>query len=166
MAGKARTGTSRTRAGATRGQTPAQSRARTPRKPAKRVARKAPARRPAPRRGSNTAPLAVVRRGATRAWTATARGLGATTRAVSRAGDIEHGHRRDGIALGLVAFSFVIAAAVWLSAGGPVGHWVDTAVRWVAGSGIVDDLEHRGLVVRRRNPHDRRAYEIVITETG
>ncbi|MGW4243951.1 MarR family winged helix-turn-helix transcriptional regulator [Nocardia sp. NPDC004722] len=31
---------------------------------------------------------------------------------------------------------------------------------------IVDDLEHRGLVVRRRNPHDRRAYEIVITETG
>ncbi|MFE3189933.1 DNA translocase FtsK [Nocardia sp. NPDC059240] len=134
MAGKARTGTSRTRAGATRGQTPAQSRARTPRQPAKRAARKAPARRPAPRRASNTAPLAVVRRGATRAWTATARGLGATTRAVSRAGDIEHGHRRDGIALALVAFSFVIAAAVWLSAGGPVGHWVDTAVRWVAGS--------------------------------
>ncbi|WP_460725991.1 DNA translocase FtsK [Nocardia heshunensis] len=134
MAGKARTGTSRTRAGATRGQTPAQSRARTPRQPAKRTARKAPARRPAPRRASNTAPLAVVRRGATRAWTATARGLGATTRAVSRAGDIEHGHRRDGIALALVAFSFVIAAAVWLSAGGPVGHWVDTAVRWVAGS--------------------------------
>lgn len=63
-----------------------------------------------------------------------ARGLGASTRAISRAGDIEHGHRRDGIALGLVAFGIVIAAAVWLSAGGPVGQWVDTAIRWVAGS--------------------------------
>lgn len=63
-----------------------------------------------------------------------ARGLGATTRAVSRAGEIEHGHRRDGIALGLVAFAFLIVAAVWLSAGGPVGHWVDAAVRAVSGS--------------------------------
>lgn len=138
MAGKARTGTSRTRAGATRGQTPAQSRARTQRTPAKgrgTAARKAPARRPAPRRAqSNTAPLAVVRRGVTNGWTMMARGLGATTRAVSRAGEIEHGHRRDGIALGLVAFAFLIVAAVWLSAGGPVGHWVDTAVRAVSGS--------------------------------
>ncbi|MFE5285046.1 DNA translocase FtsK 4TM domain-containing protein [Nocardia sp. NPDC056611] len=138
MAGKARTGTSRTRAGATRGQTPAQSRARTQRTPAKgrgTTARKAPARRPAPRRAqSNTAPLAVVRRGVTSGWTMMARGLGATTRAVSRAGEIEHGHRRDGIALGLVAFAFLIVAAVWLSAGGPVGHWVDTAVRAVSGS--------------------------------
>ncbi|WP_433672265.1 DNA translocase FtsK 4TM domain-containing protein [Nocardia sp. CA-136227] len=138
MAGKARTGTSRTRAGATRGQTPAQSRARTQRTPAKgrgTAARKAPARRPAPRRAqSNTAPLAVVRRGVTSGWNMMARGLGATTRAVSRAGEIEHGHRRDGIALGLVAFAFLIVAAVWLSAGGPVGHWVDTAVRAVSGS--------------------------------
>ncbi|MQY30783.1 hypothetical protein NRB56_63870 [Nocardia sp. RB56] len=64
-----------------------------------------------------------------------ARGLGATTRALGRGGEIEHGHRRDGIALGLIAFSIVIAAAVWLGAGGPVGRWVDTAVRWIAGSG-------------------------------
>ncbi|WP_081511622.1 DNA translocase FtsK [Nocardia donostiensis] len=63
-----------------------------------------------------------------------ARGLGATTRALSRAGDIEHGHRRDGIALGLIAVSAVIAAAVWLSAGGPVGQWVETAIRAVSGS--------------------------------
>ncbi|WP_189969707.1 MarR family winged helix-turn-helix transcriptional regulator [Streptomyces violascens] len=31
---------------------------------------------------------------------------------------------------------------------------------------IVDDLEHRNLLKRRRAPHDRRAYEIVITEEG
>nr|WP_019929800.1 DNA translocase FtsK [Nocardia sp. BMG111209] len=64
-----------------------------------------------------------------------ARGLGATTRALGRGGEIEHGHRRDGMALALIAFSIVIAAAVWLGAGGPVGRCVDTAVRWVAGSG-------------------------------
>ncbi len=63
-----------------------------------------------------------------------ARGLGATTRAVSRAGEIEHGHRRDGIALALIAVSAVIAAAVWLSAGGPIGHWVEEAIRAVSGS--------------------------------
>lgn len=63
-----------------------------------------------------------------------ARGFGATTRTISRAGEIEHGHRRDGIALALVAFSVVIAAAVWMSAGGPVGRWVDAVVRAIAGS--------------------------------
>ena len=64
-----------------------------------------------------------------------ARGMGATTRTLSRAGEIEHGHRRDGIALALVAFGVVIAAAVWLGAGGPVGHGIDTAVRLFTGSG-------------------------------
>ncbi len=63
-----------------------------------------------------------------------ARGVGATTRTLSRAGEIEHGHRRDGIALVLIAFSVIIAAAVWLAAGGPIGHAVDTAMRWVTGS--------------------------------
>jgi len=63
-----------------------------------------------------------------------ARGMGATTRTLSRAGEIEHGHRRDGIALALVAFSVIIAAAVWLGAGGPIGHGIDTAVRLFTGS--------------------------------
>ncbi len=63
-----------------------------------------------------------------------ARGVGAATRTLSKAGEIEHGHRRDGIALALIALSAVIAAAVWLSAGGPVGHWVDEGIRAVSGS--------------------------------
>ncbi|GAB4584720.1 DNA translocase FtsK [Nocardia sp. IFM 10818] len=78
--------------------------------------------------------MAVVTRTVSGGWNMLARGLGASTRAISRAGDIEHGHRRDGIALALVAFAFIIAAAVWLSAGGPVGHWVDTAIRAISGS--------------------------------
>ena len=36
-----------------------------------------------------------------------AKGVGATTRTVSKAAEIEHGHRRDGIALGLIAISVV-----------------------------------------------------------
>ncbi len=76
----------------------------------------------------------MVTRTVSSGWNMLARGLGASTRAISRAGDIEHGHRRDGIALALVAFAFVIAAAVWLSAGGPVGGWVDTAIRAISGS--------------------------------
>jgi len=63
-----------------------------------------------------------------------ARGVGATTRTLSRAGEIEHGHRRDGIALALLALSAVVAAAVWLSAGGPVGGWVEGVIRWISGS--------------------------------
>ncbi|MEV6065870.1 DNA translocase FtsK [Nocardia sp. NPDC052001] len=145
MPGKSRgAATSRSRAGSTRGQTPARSRARTPRAAAggrtasagrtRSPKRPAAARRPAPRRRSDTAPLAVVTRAVNNGWNMLARGLGASTRAMSRAGEIEHGHRRDGIALGLVAFGIVIAVAVWLSAGGPVGRGVDTAIRWIAGS--------------------------------
>lgn len=67
-------------------------------------------------------------------WTVAARGLGATTRAISRAGEIEHGHRRDGVALGLIALSAVIAAAVWLSAGGPIGRAVEAVIRAISGS--------------------------------
>lgn len=86
------------------------------------------------RRTSNTAPLAVIGRGISSGWTMLARGLGATTRTLSRAGEIEHGHRRDGVALALIAVSAVIAAAVWLSAGGPVGHWVEDVIRAISGS--------------------------------
>jgi S-DNA-T family DNA segregation ATPase FtsK/SpoIIIE len=62
-----------------------------------------------------------------------ARGVGATTRTVSKAADIEHGHRRDGIALGLIAVSVVVAASVWFSAGGPVGEWIEVGIRAVIG---------------------------------
>lgn len=88
-----------------------------------------------PRRRSTTSPGAVFSRGVTGVWLMVLRGVGATTRALGRAGELERGHRRDGIALGLVAFSVVIAAAVWMAAGGPVGRAVDSAVRWIAGSG-------------------------------
>ncbi|MET7769940.1 DNA translocase FtsK [Nocardia sp. NPDC005366] len=139
MAGKSRsTPTSSARAGSARGRTTtARSRSATPRRGTAPRGRATPVRRPAPRaanRASNTAPLAVISRGISSGWTVIARGVGAATRTLSKAGDIEHGHRRDGIALALIALSGVIAAAVWLSAGGPIGHWVDEAIRAVSGS--------------------------------
>ncbi|MGW5453270.1 DNA translocase FtsK [Nocardia sp. NPDC003979] len=135
MAGKSRsTTTSRARAGSSRGQTPsARSRSTTPRASSAARGRTTPARRPA-KRASNTAPLAVIGRGVTSGWTMLARGLGATTRTLSRAGELEHGHRRDGIGLALIALSVIIAAAVWLSAGGPVGRFLEDIVRAIAGS--------------------------------
>ncbi|MBF6139700.1 DNA translocase FtsK [Nocardia farcinica] len=139
MAGKSRsTTTSRARAGSARGRTTA-ARSRTPRASgtpragAAPRARATPARKPA-RRRSDTAPLAVLGRGISGGWTMLARGIGATTRTLSRAGEIEHGHRRDGIALALLGLSGVIAAAVWLSAGGPIGRWVEGVIRAISGS--------------------------------
>lgn len=78
--------------------------------------------------------MAVFGRALGSGWTVVARGLGATIRAIGRAGEIEHGHRRDGIALALIAAGTVIAAAVWFSAGGPVGRWAGGVIRAITGS--------------------------------
>ncbi len=98
----------------------------------------------------------MVSRGVSSGWNMLARGLGATTRTLSKAGEIEHGHRRDGIALALIALSAVIAAAVWLSAGGPVGHWIGEAIRAVGGSATAA-LPFVGtaiaIVLMRTEPH-------------
>jgi len=66
-------------------------------------------------------------------WLLAARGVGAATRTASRAGEIPHGHRRDGVGLGLIAVSVVLIGATWMSAGGPVGRSADTAIRAVFG---------------------------------
>ncbi|MEO7078878.1 MAG: DNA translocase FtsK 4TM domain-containing protein, partial [Rhodococcus sp. (in: high G+C Gram-positive bacteria)] len=77
--------------------------------------------------------VSAVGRGISSTWSMAAKGVGATTRTVSKAKDIDHGHRRDGIALGLIALCVVVAAAVWFSAGGPVGDGIAIAVRAVIG---------------------------------
>lgn len=120
----------------------------TPRKPtAPRTTRSnATARKPSSK--SARGPLQVVGSGLSSGWTMVARGVGATTRTVGRAADIEHGHRRDGIALGLIAVSVVIAAAMWFAAGGPVGGWIETGVRALfGGAGAVLPLVGIGVAV-------------------
>lgn len=83
------------------------------------------------------AALNSMGRGVGKGWSLAARGLGATTRTVGKAADIEHGHRRDGLALGALAVSVVVAAGLWFSAGGPVGEWIEIGLRAVVGSAAV-----------------------------
>ncbi len=76
-------------------------------------------------------------RGARAGWLMLAKGAGSTARSIGRARDLEPGHRRDGIALALVALAVVVAASSWFDAARPVGGWIDTAVRTVIGAGVV-----------------------------
>ena len=66
-----------------------------------------------------------------------AKGAGSTARSVSRARDLQPGHRRDGIALALLCIAVVIAASSWFDAARPVGQWIDTFLRVLIGSGVL-----------------------------
>nr|WP_033432658.1 DNA translocase FtsK 4TM domain-containing protein [Saccharothrix syringae] len=70
-------------------------------------------------------------------WGWLSRGTGGVVRAVGRGKELDPEHRRDGIALGLIALSVIAAAGVWWQAGGPVGQWVDVAVRSSVGGPAV-----------------------------
>ncbi|MCK8672336.1 DNA translocase FtsK [Rhodococcus sp. HM1] len=127
-AGTAKTGATKRRSSASSTRTPARRSAASTR-PA-RVA--APSRTSASgRRGPGV--LDSLGRGISAGWFMIARGVGATIRTMGKAGDIEHGHRRDGIALGLIALGLVVAGSVWFGVGGPVGGWVESGVRAVTG---------------------------------
>ncbi len=80
---------------------------------------------------------AAVGRGARAGWLMLARGAGSTARSVGRARDLDPGHRRDGIALGLLALAVVVAASSWFDAARPVGEWIDTCLRVLVGDAVV-----------------------------
>jgi S-DNA-T family DNA segregation ATPase FtsK/SpoIIIE len=67
-------------------------------------------------------------------WSLLARGAGRLVGALGRTRELEPAHRRDGLALGLVALAMVTAAAVWWTAGGPVGAGVQYALRAMFGT--------------------------------
>ncbi|WP_197508207.1 DNA translocase FtsK [Mycobacterium sp. E802] len=97
--------------------------------------RRKPARRP------QTSPVSVagqkLGQGARAGWLMLAKGAGSTARSVGRARDIEPGHRRDGLALALLGVAVVVAASSWFHAAGPVGQWIDTALRTLIGGPVV-----------------------------
>jgi S-DNA-T family DNA segregation ATPase FtsK/SpoIIIE len=120
--------------------TAARSSARTTRsKGASRPAKPAARRKPAKKRNSSPVATAAAASGrAARAtWLMLAKGAGSTARSVGRAGDIEPGHRRDGLALGLLAVAVVIAASSWFDAARPVGAWIDSVLRTLVGGAVV-----------------------------
>ena len=70
-----------------------------------------------------------------------------------------HSHRRDGIALGLIAAAALIAVAVWFGAAGPVGALIDALVRALFGAvAVVLPLLLVGaaVILMRRPPNPAR----------
>jgi S-DNA-T family DNA segregation ATPase FtsK/SpoIIIE len=55
-------------------------------------------------------------------------------RSAVAARDIDAAHRRDGLALGLVALAIICAIGSWFHAAGPVGNFVDQTVRALFGA--------------------------------
>ncbi|GAA1271957.1 DNA translocase FtsK [Saccharothrix xinjiangensis] len=70
-------------------------------------------------------------------WGWLSRGTGTVVRTVVRSKEIDQEHRRDGLGLLLIVLSVITAAGVWWQAGGPVGQWVDVAVRSSVGGPAV-----------------------------
>ncbi|WP_414937228.1 DNA translocase FtsK 4TM domain-containing protein [Amycolatopsis sp. cmx-11-51] len=106
---------------------------RTPAKPRSTTARKPAPRRPAPRKKSS----GTFAKGVRGTWNLLAKGLGTLARTVGRGRELEPEHRRDGLALGLIALALVIAFGVWWRAAGPVGGWVEIGTRSLLGAGAV-----------------------------
>ena len=88
-------------------------------------------------------------------WSLLARGVGGVARTLGRTRELEPEHRRDGVALGLIALAVVAAAAVWWTAGGPVGAGLQQALSALIGSasvGLPVVLAGVGVVLMRTEP--------------
>ncbi|MCS7478390.1 DNA translocase FtsK [Umezawaea endophytica] len=121
MAG--RTGTSGK--GTTRGKTGSKPRSSTSGTRAKAPARKAPARRsPARKAPARRGPGLVTR------------GVAALGRAIGNI-KLDPALRRDGLGVLFIGLAVITAAGVWWRAGGPVGSWVDVAVRSSIGNAAI-----------------------------
>ena len=89
---------------------------------------------PAPERTSGA--FGAVGRGLRGGWSALAKGVGHGVRGLGGGDDdrVVPPHRRDGLGLILIGVAIVFAGAVWFSAAGPVGQWIDTGIRTVFGT--------------------------------
>jgi DNA segregation ATPase FtsK/SpoIIIE and related proteins len=90
------------------------------------------------RRSSLAAPFVGIGRAIAAVWHALATIVGGTARAAGRnaatARELPPEHRRDGAALGVLAFGLISVMAIWFHAAGPVGRAIDTACRVVVGN--------------------------------
>ncbi|ASR35362.1 cell division protein FtsK [Prauserella marina] len=102
-------------------------------RPARSAARKPPPRKPPARRSSGGAFAKTVRGG----WNLIAKGVGGLARTVGRTRELEPEHRRDGLALGLIALALVTAVGVLWKAAGPIGLGVTVGTRSFFGAGAV-----------------------------
>jgi S-DNA-T family DNA segregation ATPase FtsK/SpoIIIE len=74
-------------------------------------------------------------------WRALAAMLGGLARAVGRnaatARDLEAEHRRDGLALGVLAVGLISVMAMWFAAAGPLGRGLTSLCRLLVGNGVL-----------------------------
>ncbi|WP_215545662.1 FtsK/SpoIIIE family DNA translocase [Amycolatopsis sp. CA-230715] len=129
-----RRSTARSTGGAKGKGAPRKSGTRSSSRPA---ARKPAARKPAAKRAPARRSSGGFSRAVRGGWTLLARGVGSLARTVGRTRDLEAEHRRDGLALGMIALGIVTAVGVWWQAAGPIGGWVQVAARTVFGAGSV-----------------------------
>jgi DNA segregation ATPase FtsK/SpoIIIE, S-DNA-T family len=104
--------------------------------------RKGPGRPAARRRRSPiAAPFVAIGRALAAIWRGLASLVGGTARAAGRnaatARDLPPEHRRDGAALGVLAFGLISVMAVWFDAAGPIGRAIDSAFRTFVGNGAL-----------------------------
>ncbi|MFF9287455.1 DNA translocase FtsK [Streptomyces griseosporeus] len=98
------------------------------RAPAKKApARKAAAKRPAPRPAPS--PTGGVYRLVRAVWLGLAHAVGAVFRGIGQgAKNLDPAHRKDGVALLLLAIALIVAAGTWADLKGPVGDLVEILV--------------------------------------
>ncbi|WP_043723016.1 DNA translocase FtsK 4TM domain-containing protein, partial [Kutzneria sp. 744] len=123
--------------------TPARGRSTSKPRPASKPRGKAPASR-----RSGSAPAKV-------GWGFFAKGIGGLARTVGRTKELDPAHRRDGLGLVMIGLGVIFAAGVWWQAGGPVGGWLDLAVRSVIGGAayvLPLVLLFIGIVLMRSDP--------------
>jgi S-DNA-T family DNA segregation ATPase FtsK/SpoIIIE len=108
------------------------------RPPARKSTGKSAARR---RRSPILVPFVALARAIAAIWRGVATLIGGTARAAGRnaatARDLPPEHRRDGAALGVLAFGLISVMAVWFSAAGPIGNAIDTSFRTFVGNGAL-----------------------------
>jgi S-DNA-T family DNA segregation ATPase FtsK/SpoIIIE len=96
-------------------------------KPAAKRAAKAPAAKPAPRPAPS--PTGGLYRMVRALWLGVAHTVGAVLRGIGRgARGLDPAHRKDGLALGLLGLTLVVAAGTWSNLHGPVGDLVHMLV--------------------------------------
>lgn len=135
--------------------------ARKPRTPAK--PRTSAARKPAPRARRKTP--GIFGKSVRGTWNLLAKGIGTLARTVGRTRELEPEHRRDGLALGLIALAIVAAVGVWWRAAGPIGAGVEIATRTVLGAGAVTlplVLVVVAVALMRSEPHPETRPRMVI----
>ncbi len=134
--------------------------ARKPRTPAKS---RPAARKPAPRSRRKTP--GIFGKGVRGTWNLLAKGIGTLARTVGRTRELEPEHRRDGLALGLIALAIIAAVGVWWRAAGPIGTGVEIATRTVLGAGAVTlplVLVVVAVALMRSEPHPETRPRMVI----